>query len=154
MLLDQKAYNEQLHARKKALDRLTGLGTGGHATPKSTPQPTKAAPAVEGSMDWYEQRLAELRKQLRAAADEETARALQADYKATEQEYADYKVSIGVEAPDKAETEVKRINRARATHYEYYTGKKWGDPHNYDLMINTGSMSMSTACKLITSLAR
>ena len=59
----------------------------------------------------------------------------------------------GVE-PDKAETEVKRINRARATHYEYYTGKKWGDPHNYDLMINTGSMSMSTACKLITSLAR
>ena len=59
----------------------------------------------------------------------------------------------GVE-PDKAETEVKRINRARATHYEYYTGKKWGDSHNYDLMINTGSMSMSTACKLITSLAR
>lgn len=80
-------------------------GTGGHATPKSAPQPTKAAPAVEGSMDWYEQRLAELRKQLRAAADEETARALQADYKATEQEYADYKVSIGVEAPDKAETD-------------------------------------------------
>lgn len=100
-----KAYNEQLHARKKALDRLTGLGTGGHATPKSAPQPTKAAPAAEGSMDWYEQRLAELRKQLRAAADEETARALQADYKATEQEYADLKVSIGVEAPDKAETD-------------------------------------------------
>ena len=100
-----KAYNEQLHARKKALDRLTGLGTGGHATPKSAPQPTKAAPAAEGSMDWYEQRLAELRKQLHAAADEETARALQADYKATEQEYADLKVSIGVEAPDKAETD-------------------------------------------------
>lgn len=56
-------------------------------------------------MDWYEQRLAELRKQLHAAADEETARALQADYKATEQEYADLKVSIGVEAPDKAETD-------------------------------------------------
>ena len=117
-----KAYNEQLHARKKALDRLTGLGTGGHATPKAAPQPTKAAPAAEGSMDWYEQRLAELRKQLRAAADEETARALQADYKATEQEYADLKVSIGVEAPDKAETDTaldKLRDELRAAQREF-----------------------------------
>ncbi len=97
-------------------------GTGGHATPKSAPQPTKAAPAAEGSMDWYEQRLAELRKQLRAAADEETARALQADYKATEQEYADYKVSIGVEAPDKAETDTaldKLRDELRAAQREF-----------------------------------
>lgn len=97
-------------------------GTGGHATPKAAPQPTKAAPAVEGSMDWYEQRLAELRKQLRAAADEETARALQADYKATEQEYADYKVSIGVEAPDKAETDTaldKLRDELRAAQREF-----------------------------------
>lgn len=97
-------------------------GTGGHATPKSAPQPTKAAPAAEGSMDWYEQRLAELRKQLRAAADEETARALQADYKATEQEYADLKVSIGVEAPDKAETDTaldKLRDELRAAQREF-----------------------------------
>lgn len=97
-------------------------GTGGHATPKATTKPTKAAPAAEGSMDWYEQRLAELRKQLRAAADEETARALQADYKATEQEYADYKVSIGVEAPDKAETDTaldKLRDELRAAQREF-----------------------------------
>lgn len=97
-------------------------GTGGHATPKATTKPTKAAPAVEGSMDWYEQRLAELRKQLRAAADEETARALQADYKATEQEYADLKVSIGVEAPDKAETDTaldKLRDELRAAQREF-----------------------------------
>lgn len=97
-------------------------GTGGHATPKATPQKKAAAPAVEGSMDWYEQRLAELRKQLRAAADEETARALQADYKATEQEYADLKVSIGVEAPDKAETDTaldKLRDELRAAQREF-----------------------------------
>ena len=73
-------------------------------------------------MDWYEQRLAELRKQLRAAADEETARALQSDYKATEQEYADYKVSIGVEAPDKAETDTaldKLRDELRAAQREF-----------------------------------
>lgn len=73
-------------------------------------------------MDWYEQRLAELRKQLRAAADEETARALQADYKATEQEYADLKVSIGVEAPDKAETDTsldKLRDELRAAQREF-----------------------------------
>ena len=92
-------------------------GTGGHATPKATPQKKAAAPAVEGSMDWYEQRLAELRKQLRAAADEETARALQADYKATEQEYADLKVSIGVEAPDKAEADTA-LDKLRAAQRE------------------------------------
>lgn len=92
-------------------------GTGGHATPKATPQKKAAAPAVEGSMDWYEQRLAELRKQLRAAADEETARALQADYKATEQEYADLKVSISVEAPDKAEADTA-LDKLRAAQRE------------------------------------
>lgn len=92
-------------------------GTGGHATPTATPQKKAAAPAVEGSMDWYEQRLAELRKQLRAAADEETARALQADYKATEQEYADLKVSISVEAPDKAEADTA-LDKLRAAQRE------------------------------------
>ena len=101
---------------------ITGKATNTVPTPKATTKPTKAAPAAEGSMDWYEQRLAELRKQLRAAADEETARALQADYKATEQEYADLKVSIGVEAPDKAETDTaldKLRDELRAAQREF-----------------------------------
>ena len=50
---------------------------------------------------------------------------------------------------DKAEAEIRRINRNRATHYEYYTGKKWNDPSHYDLMINTSHIDIEEACNLI-----
>ena len=50
---------------------------------------------------------------------------------------------------DKAEAEIRRINRNRAAHYEYYTGKKWKDPSHYDLMINTSHIDIEEACNLI-----
>lgn len=50
---------------------------------------------------------------------------------------------------DKAEAEIRRTNRNRATHYEYYTGKKWKDPSHYDLMINTSHIDIEEACNLI-----
>ncbi len=46
---------------------------------------------------------------------------------------------------EKAESEIKRINHNRIAHYEYYTGEKWGEPHHYNLMINTGSIDLSVA---------
>lgn len=39
---------------------------------------------------------------------------------------------------EQAEAEIRRINRNRIHHYEYYTGQKWGEPHHYHLMLNTG----------------
>ena len=51
-----------------------------------------------------------------------------------------------------AEAEIRRINRNRIHHYEYYTGRKWGEPHHYNLMLNTGSISLETACKLIKDI--
>lgn len=53
---------------------------------------------------------------------------------------------------EKAESEIKRINHNRIAHYEYYTGEKWGEPHHYNLMINTGSIDLSVACNLIKSI--
>lgn len=53
---------------------------------------------------------------------------------------------------DKAENEVRRINRKRISHYEYYTGSRWGEAHNYNLMINTGSIGLDTACLLVADL--
>lgn len=50
---------------------------------------------------------------------------------------------------ENAESEIRRINRNRIHHYEYYTGGKWGEPHHYNLMLNTGSISLETACQLI-----
>ena len=43
-------------------------------------------------------------------------------------------------------------NHQRITHYRYYTGQEWGDPHNYNLMINTGSMGLDIACRLVEKL--
>lgn len=57
----------------------------------------------------------------------------------------------GIKKED-AEAEIRRINRNRIHHYEYYTGRKWGEPHHYNLMLNTGSISLETACKLIKDI--
>lgn len=50
---------------------------------------------------------------------------------------------------EQAEAEIRRINRNRIHHYEYYTGWKWGEPHHYHLMLNTGNISLETAYKLV-----
>lgn len=55
---------------------------------------------------------------------------------------------------DKAVSEIRRVNRARATHYEYYTGRKWGDPHNYDLTVNTAHIGLETACDMIMKMKK
>ena len=55
---------------------------------------------------------------------------------------------------EKAEAEISRINRNRIAHYEYYTGAKWGDPHHYDLTVNTGSIGLETACRMVEALYR
>lgn len=55
-------------------------------------------------------------------------------------------------SPQSAESEIKRTNKNRITHYEYYTGETWGDPHRYDLMLNTSKVDLSTACRMIKDL--
>lgn len=55
-------------------------------------------------------------------------------------------------APSDAEAEVRRVNRNRRMHYEYYTGGRWDDPHRYDLTVNTGRMSLDDACRLVAGL--
>ena len=37
----------------------------------------------------------------------------------------------------------------RQNYYSYYTGQTWGDPKNYDLMINTSKISLEEAADLI-----
>lgn len=52
-------------------------------------------------------------------------------------------------ARENAEAEIRRVNRNRVHHYEYYTGMKWGEPHHYNLMLNTGTIDLRTACQLV-----
>ena len=45
--------------------------------------------------------------------------------------------------------ELDAEDKNRRRYYEYYTGQSWGDPKNYDLMINTSKVSLEKAADLI-----
>lgn len=47
---------------------------------------------------------------------------------------------------------MNQIDKNRARYYQDMTGNKWGHKENYDLMINTSSIDIKTACAMIASL--
>ena len=49
---------------------------------------------------------------------------------------------------------IRHVDRNRARYYEYYTGRRWGDRINYDLMLNTSSMSVKAAVHSLAELLR
>lgn len=49
---------------------------------------------------------------------------------------------------------IRHVDRNRARYYEYYTGRRWGDRTNYDLMLNTSSMSVKAAVHSLAELLR
>ena len=57
-------------------------------------------------------------------------------------------------APEEADSEIRRVNRNRKTHYEYYTGERWGDPHRFDLIVNTGRVSLDDIAQAVARLYR
>lgn len=52
----------------------------------------------------------------------------------------------------KARKFVHEKDNRRAGFYEFYTGQKWGSSSNYDLMINTSSMSVDEIVGMIAEL--
>jgi len=57
--------------------------------------------------------------------------------------------------PDKSKSAIKRIqekDNKRAFNYQYYTGRKWRDPTNYDLMINSSSLGFDATVDYIVEL--
>lgn len=50
---------------------------------------------------------------------------------------------------------IQRTDRYRAEYYKYYTGGRyWKDPENYDLMLNSTTLSDSTMLELIKTALR
>lgn len=49
-------------------------------------------------------------------------------------------------------SEIENLNEERINHYQFYTGNKWGDRHNYDLMINTCKVGIKYSVQAISSL--
>ncbi len=53
---------------------------------------------------------------------------------------------------DKAEKEIKKIDKLRANHYKYYTDKDWKDNANYDICINSDTFGVEKSAELICDM--
>ena len=55
-------------------------------------------------------------------------------------------------------TELQKIiakkDNSRHTYYNHYTGKKWGDSHNYHLVLDSGKLGYSLCAKLSSKRPR
>lgn len=49
---------------------------------------------------------------------------------------------------------ILRIDKKRRDYYEYYTGLKWGDKDNYDLLINTSNLDIKLLAHNFAALIR
>lgn len=56
--------------------------------------------------------------------------------------------------PTEIQKVMKRTDQARRTFYQQFTGRKWGDCANYNLMLDTGLLGYDTSAKLICEAAR
>lgn len=77
-------------------------GTGGSRDTRSGSTATERK-ALQGSLDWYDQKMQELRKKIYATNNEATAQGLQAQYDDLELKSKALKVSIGLEQPEQKE---------------------------------------------------
>ena len=51
-----------------------------------------------------------------------------------------------------AEKEIKRINKLRENHYNYYTDNEWKNTDNYDLCINSDTLGVEKTADLICNM--
>ena len=47
------------------------------------------------------------------------------------------------------EAEIHKVDKRRRAYYEYHTGKDWGQPHNYDVCLNSATMGIDRIARLI-----
>ena len=55
---------------------------------------------------------------------------------------------------EKAEKEIKSINKLRANHYKYYTEREWNNHENYDICINSDEIGVEEAADLICDMVK
>ena len=57
---------------------------------------------------------------------------------------------------NKAEKELKRIDKLRANHYKHYTEQEWSNPSNYDICINSDVLGVEKSadiiCQMVTNI--
>ena len=56
--------------------------------------------------------------------------------------------------PGKAEKRVKRIDKERASYYNFYSTKKWGASESYDICLDSAKFGIEGCAKIIESLIK
>ena len=85
-------------------------GGGGNTNTGNTPVVTEDKKALEGSIDWYEEKINEKQKELKATADRATARALNAEMEGLQRQLYMLKVDIGIEEVPKLDVKAFEVN--------------------------------------------
>ena len=60
----------------------------------------------------------------------------------------------GVTDPAELQKMLAKKDASRRAYYTHYTGKRWGDCHNYDLSLDSGALGVDLCVKLIVDAAR
>ncbi|MBR1822348.1 MAG: cytidylate kinase-like family protein [Clostridia bacterium] len=61
---------------------------------------------------------------------------------------------IGSKNPSDIQKAMKKTDHARRSFYQQFTGRRWGDCANYNLMLDSGALGYDTCAKLICEAAR
>lgn len=85
-------------------------GGGGNTNTGNTPVVTEDKKALEGSIDWYEEKINEKQKELNATADKAAARALNAEMEGLQRQLYMLKVDIGIEDVPKLDVKAFEVN--------------------------------------------
>lgn len=54
----------------------------------------------------------------------------------------------------KLKKKIKAVDKGRARYYEFFTGREWGDKHNYDICVNTTNLSIDDAVASLVKLIK
>lgn len=85
-------------------------GGSGNTNTGNTPAVTEDKKALEGSIDWYEEKINEKQKELNATADKATARALNAEMEGLQRQLYMLKVDVGIEDVPKVDVKAFAVN--------------------------------------------
>ena len=61
---------------------------------------------------------------------------------------------LGTKNPSEIQKAMRRTDAARRNYYQQFSGRKWGDYNNYNLMLDSGLLGYDTCVKLICDAAR
>ena len=61
---------------------------------------------------------------------------------------------IGSKNPSDIQKAMKKTDAARYSYYQQFAGRRWGDYHNYDLMLDSGALGYDACVNMICEAAQ